>query len=101
MARVQLFSKPGTTRPAAAPPLPMGFNLSDLFTSALLMANAAAVLNEDRFLVKCGWGYEQTRSDPPSVKKQIINLLYAMRFLLTIPLMICNTLVILVKLILG
>ena len=79
----------------------MGFNLSDLFVSALLAGNGAAVLNEDRFLARLGWGYEQTRSDPPSVKKQIINLLYAMRFLLTIPLMICNTLVILVKLILG
>ena len=75
--------------------------LGDLILASLLALNAAAVLNEDRFLAKLGWGYEQTRQDPPSIKKQIINMLYAVRFLLTIPLMICNVIVILLKLILG
>ena len=79
----------------------MGFSLTDLFVSTLLLGNAAAVLNEDRFLVKLGWGYEQSRNAGPSVKRQIINLLYAVRFLLTIPLMICNTVVIVLKLIFG
>ena len=79
----------------------MGLSLVDLFVSGLLVINGAAVLNEDRFLAKLGWGYEQTRQDPPSIKKQIINMLYAVRFLLTIPLMICNVIVILLKLILG
>ena len=75
--------------------------LGNLFLSALLLANGAAVLSEDRFLAKLGWGYEATRLDPASVKKQIINMLYAVRFLLTLPLMILNVLVILVKLLLG
>ena len=79
----------------------MGFSLTDLFVSALLLGDAGAVLNEDRFLVKLGWGYEQSRNAGPSVKKQIINLLYAVRFLLTIPLMICNIFVIVLKLIFG
>ena len=79
----------------------MGFSLTDLFVSALLLGNAAAVLNEDRFLAKLGWGYEQTRSEGPSVKKQIVNLLYAVRFLLTIPLMVANVVVIVLKLIFG
>ena len=47
----------------------MGFSLTDLFVSALLLGNAGAVLNEDRFLVKLGWGYEQSRNAGPSVKK--------------------------------
>lgn len=87
--------------PAVGASTVMGFSLADLFVSALLLGNAGAVLNEDRFLAKLGWGYEQTRSDGPSVKKQIINLLYAVRFLLTIPLMICNIIVIVLKLIFG
>ena len=91
-----------TAREAECRELPsMGFSLTDLFVSALLLGNAGAVLNEDRFLVKLGWGYEQSRNAGPSVKKQIINLLYAVRFLLTIPLIICNVIVILLKLILG
>ena len=75
--------------------------LGNLFLSALLLANGAAVLSEDRFLAKLGWGYEQTRQDPPSIKKQIINMLYAVRFLLTLPLIGLNTLVIVYKLVAG
>ena len=77
------------------------FGSGDEPNAALLLGNAGAVLNEDRFLVKLGWGYEQSRNAGPSVKKQIINLLYAVRFLLTIPLMICNIFVIVLKLIFG
>lgn len=75
--------------------------LGSLFLSALLMANAGAVLNEDRFLVKIGWGYEASRLEPQSIKKQIINLLYAIRFLLTLPLMVLNVVVIVIKLLMG
>lgn len=59
------------------------------------------MLNEERFLVKVGWGYEQSRNDPPSVKKQVINLLHAMRLLFTIPLMVVNIIVIILKLAFG
>ena len=45
--------------------------LADLFVSGLLFVNGAAVLNEERFLVKVGWGYEQSRAAPQSVKKQV------------------------------
>ena len=76
-------------------------SLADLFVAGLLAANGAAILNEDRFLVKVGWGYEQSRSAPQSVKKQIINLLHAVRLLFTIPLMVLNVVVILLKLVLG
>ena len=79
----------------------IGFSIGDLLLSGLLMMNGAAVLNEDRFLVKVGWGYEASRSEPQSVKKQIINLLHAVRLLFTLPLMALNIVVIALKLVLG
>ena len=77
------------------------FSLADLFVAGLLAANGAAILSEDRFLVKVGWGYEQSRSAPQSVKKQVINLLHAVRLLFTIPLMVLNMITIVLKLLLG
>ena len=77
------------------------FSLADLFVSGLLFVNGAAVLNEERFLVRVGWGYEQSRSEPQSIKKQIINMLHAVRLLFTIPLMALNVIVIFLKLIVG
>ena len=76
-------------------------NLVDIFVSGLLVCNGAAILNEDRFLRKIGWGYEATRTEGASIKKQIINMLYAVRFLLTLPLIGLNTLVIVYKLVAG
>ena len=75
--------------------------LTDMFVAGLLLCNSAAVLNEERFLAKLGWGYEETRSDPAGVKRQIIMLLHASRVLLTIPLMGLNVFVIILKLIMG
>eukprot|EP00965_Chrysotila_dentata_P226305 6195317-Pleurochrysis_carterae.AAC.4 len=75
--------------------------LADLFVAVLLVANGAAVLNEERFLAKVGWGYEATRHEPQSVKKQIVNLMHAVRVFLTLPLMAINIVVIILKLILG
>ena len=80
---------------------PMGLSLADLFVAGLLVVNGAAVLNEERFLVKVGWGYEASRNESASVKKQIISLLHAVRLLFTIPLMGLNVVVIVLKLILG
>ena len=77
------------------------FSLADLIVAALLVCNGAAILNEDRFLVKVGWGYEQSLAAPMSVKKQVINLLHAVRLIFTIPLMVLNVLVIVLKLIIG
>ena len=77
------------------------FSLADLFVAGLLVLNGAAVLNEDRFLVKVGWGYERSRAEPASIKKQIISLLHAVRLLFTIPLMVLNVIVIVLKLVFG
>jgi hypothetical protein len=64
----------------------MGFSLTDIFVAGLLVLNGMAVLNEDRFLAKIGWGYEATRLEAASVKKQIVSLLHAVRLVFTIPL---------------
>jgi immediate early response 3-interacting protein 1 len=72
--------------------------LIDLFVSGLLICNGAAILSENRFLAKIGWGYEESLSQPMSVKKQIINLLHAVRLIFTLPLMVLNVVVIFLKL---
>jgi hypothetical protein len=60
----------------------MGLGLGSLFLATILMLNGLAILNEERFLKRIGWGYEENLSEPPSFKKQVINLLYAVRVLL-------------------
>jgi len=79
----------------------MGLSLGSLLLSCILFLNGFAVLNEERFLKRVGWGYEENLSEPPSFKKQLINLLYASRVLLTWPLLILNLLTILLKLLVG
>lgn len=60
----------------------MGLGLGSLFLASILVLNGLAVLNEERFLKRIGWGYEENLQEPPSFKKQVINLLYAVRVLL-------------------
>jgi hypothetical protein len=60
----------------------MGLGLGSLFLATILVLNGLAVLNEERFLKRIGWGYEENLGEPPSFKKQVINLLYAVRVLL-------------------
>jgi hypothetical protein len=60
----------------------MGFGLGSLFLASIFMLNGLAILNEERFLKRIGWGYEENLSSEPSFKKQVINLLYAVRVLL-------------------
>ena len=76
-------------------------NLVDIFVSGLLVCNGAAILNEDRFLRKIGWGYEESLTQPMSVKKQVINLLHAVRLIFTLPMIVLNVVVIVLKLIVG
>lgn len=60
----------------------MGLGLGSLFLASILVLNGLAILNEERFLKRIGWGYEENLQEPPSFKKQVINLLYAVRVLL-------------------
>ena len=77
------------------------FSLVDLFVAGLLGLNGCAILNEERFLAKIGWSYEGLRDQPPTVKKQIVGLLHAVRLVFTTPLMVLNVIVIALKLVLG
>eukprot|EP00871_Galdieria_phlegrea_P000515 jgi/Galph1/1464/GphlegSOOS_G138.1 len=73
----------------------MSFTLGTLLLATLLIANALAILNEERFLSKVGWSYEQTRLDASGLKAQTSRLLYAFRVIMKVPLIILNILTIL------
>lgn len=79
----------------------MALTLGSILVATLLTANALAILNEQRFLSKVGWSYEQTRMDPNSIKAQISRLLYAFRVIMRVPLIVLNTITILVLLVIG
>lgn len=84
----------------------------------LLLINAMAILNEDRFLARIGWastqppnmnafhqpydqtGYGVAQSDA-SVKVRLINLIGAVRTLMRIPLIGLNLVVIIYQVLLG
>ncbi|DBA90575.1 hypothetical protein WJX82_010700 [Trebouxia sp. C0006] len=81
------------------------FGLWTLLQGGLLFINAVAILNNDRFLEKIGWGYSQIGSNnlaahPNALKSQMIGGLHAVAYL-RVPLIAINTVVILVKLVFG
>ncbi|CAE6456109.1 unnamed protein product [Rhizoctonia solani] len=93
----------------------MVLGLGTIFYVSLLLINAVAVLNEERFLARIGWssvgqqpgqqysqydrtGYGEGGSD---VKSKMINLIGAVRTLLRIPLIVVNIFVILYELAWG
>jgi len=78
----------------------MGFSLGVLFEVAVLFINAVAILHEDRFLKKIGWGHRQDL-DLDSVKDRIISFLHAVRLLMRIPLIFINLVVVVWELLLG
>ncbi|KAF9485373.1 Yos1-like protein [Pholiota conissans] len=102
------------------------FGLGTVLYVSLLMINAIAILNEDRFLAKIGWltpsrqgqmrdvntGFQQPydptvyggAAPPPGdigVKARLVDLISAVRTLMRIPLIVINTLVILYELVWG
>jgi len=87
---------------------------------SLLIVNAIAILNEERFLAKIGWlsasrpvrdinaGFQQSYDaygavpgGDIGVKARLVDLISAVRTLMRIPLIIANTLVILYELVWG
>ncbi|CAD0057358.1 unnamed protein product [Aureobasidium pullulans] len=64
------------------------FNLGGLFYVSVLLVNAIAILSEDRFLARIGWGSTQQEpafggpSDNTSVKSKVINLISSVRTLM-------------------
>uniref|UniRef100_A0A3B3CNM9 Immediate early response 3-interacting protein 1 n=1 Tax=Oryzias melastigma TaxID=30732 RepID=A0A3B3CNM9_ORYME len=60
----------------------MAFTLYSLIQAAILCVNAVAVLHEERFLSKIGWGADQSVGgfgDEPGVKAQLMNLVRSVR----------------------
>ncbi|EGW33438.1 uncharacterized protein SPAPADRAFT_136027 [Spathaspora passalidarum NRRL Y-27907] len=93
------------------------FGLGKLLYVVVLTINGIAVLSEERFLNRIGWGsrrYDQQANiqfnqfntgiavnDEGSIKNKIINLINATRTLMRIPLIVLNIFIILYELILG
>nr|XP_043634680.1 immediate early response 3-interacting protein 1-like [Erigeron canadensis] len=72
-----------------------------LLEGCLLIANALAILNEDRFLAPRGWSFQEYSGvKRNSLKGQIIGLIYATQYLRVL-LIIFNSLSIVVKLVSG
>ncbi|XWS74866.1 hypothetical protein CRYUN_Cryun01aG0034900 [Craigia yunnanensis] len=67
----------------------------------LLLANALAILNEDRFLAPRGWSLlEFSAGWTKSFKGQFIGLIYATQYM-RVPLILLNAIFIVVKLVSG
>lgn len=82
----------------------MAFGFYSLLEAALLCINAVAVLNEERFLSKVGWGGDQTIGgfgEEPGMKAQLINLIRSIRTVMRVPLIFLNVATILLKLVFG
>ena len=73
--------------------------LGVIFYIALLLINAVAVLNEQRFLAQIGLA--SANADPQSFRYKVITLIQAVRTLLRIPLVVVNIMVIVYELLLG
>lgn len=72
-----------------------------LLEGFLLIANALAILNEDRFLTPRGWSFEEYSGvKRNSFKGQILGLIYAAQYLRVL-LILLNTLFIVIKLVSG
>uniref|UniRef100_A0A2P2JGN7 Immediate early response 3-interacting protein 1-like n=1 Tax=Rhizophora mucronata TaxID=61149 RepID=A0A2P2JGN7_RHIMU len=72
-----------------------------LLEGFLLLANALAILNEDRFLAPRGWSFNEfSGGRTKSFKGQLIGLIYATQYM-RVPLMILNAICIVVKLVSG
>ncbi|XP_015789161.1 immediate early response 3-interacting protein 1 [Tetranychus urticae] len=90
----------------------MAITLYNLYESILLVINAVAILHEERFLNKIGWGRNQNNpmnfNQPygvpppqPGVKANILNLIHSIRTVMRVPLIFLNVVTILFKLLVG
>jgi hypothetical protein len=82
--------------------LPAGMFFWPFLEGLLILANALAILNEDRFLAPRGWSMSEVSGNgrSKSLKGQIVGLIYATQFF-RMPLIALNVLIIVVKLVSG
>ncbi|MXQ79809.1 hypothetical protein E5288_WYG007156 [Bos mutus] len=72
--------------------------------AALLCVNAIAVLHEERFLKNIGWGTDQGIGgfgEEPGIKSQLMNLIRSVRTVMRVPLIIVNSIAIVLLLLFG
>uniref|UniRef100_UPI0037E8542D immediate early response 3-interacting protein 1 n=1 Tax=Semicossyphus pulcher TaxID=241346 RepID=UPI0037E8542D len=81
----------------------MAFTLYSLIQTAILCTNAIAVLHEERFLSKIGWGDHGVGGfgDDPGIKAQVLNLIRSVRSVMRVPLILVNSACIVLLLLLG
>uniref|UniRef100_A0A8C9HIX0 Immediate early response 3-interacting protein 1 n=1 Tax=Piliocolobus tephrosceles TaxID=591936 RepID=A0A8C9HIX0_9PRIM len=82
----------------------MAFTLYSLLQAALLCVNAIAVLHEERFLKNIGWGTDQGVDgfgEEPGIKSQLMNLIRSVRTVMRVPLIIVNSIAIVLLLLFG
>lgn len=84
----------------------MLFGFSNILYLGLLLTNAVAVLSEDRFLQRIGWGSQTSQTGynqygGSSVKERLISLINATRTVLRFPLIVLNMVVIVYLILLG
>ncbi|KAK4629342.1 hypothetical protein CLAFUW4_08439 [Fulvia fulva] len=81
------------------------FSFGGIFQVAVLLTNAIAILSEDRFLARIGWGSSSASIEPSfgggmqpgadtSTKAKLVQLISATRTLMRIPLIFLNVLII-------
>jgi len=78
--------------------------LYGLLEACILFVNSLAILHEERFLQKVGWGADQNTGgfgEEPGVKQQIINLVKAVRTVMRIPLIFFNVFTVFCLLLFG
>ncbi|KAG6402073.1 hypothetical protein SASPL_138944 [Salvia splendens] len=81
--------------------MPNGMGLWTLLEGFLLLANALAILNEDRFLAPRGWSFQEYSGiKRNSFKGQILGLIYATQYM-RVPFILLNLLCIIVKVVSG
>ncbi|XP_031479778.1 uncharacterized protein LOC116250294 [Nymphaea colorata] len=73
-----------------------------LFEGFLLLANAFAILNEERFLAPRGWSFAEVSAAgrTKSLKGQLVGLIYAVQYM-RVPLIALNAITIIVKVVSG
>ncbi|CCF60714.1 hypothetical protein KAFR_0L01060 [Kazachstania africana CBS 2517] len=84
----------------------MLFGLGRLFYVILLLINAVAVLSEERFLSRIGFGKNANEApafgqQENTTKSKVVQLIGAIQTLLRIPLIGINILIIIYELVLG
>lgn len=78
----------------------MGLSIYSLLQSILLVVNAIAVLNEDRLLRHYGWARNQVDRNEDGFKARSMDLIHSVQTVMRIPLLLVNSLVIVIKIIL-